>query len=259
MKITAKDVIKVAEAELGYHEKASNSKLDDKNANSGSANYQKYGRDLNKAGYYNGNKNGYEWCDQFVDWCFYTACGKDKKTAEAMQCQTGDLGAGTLYSMNYYKAQGRFDKVPKKGDQIFFLYSGTGCDHTGLVVDVTDKQITTIEGNSNDMVRKRSYKRSHYAILGYGHPKYDEEKKEEKTVTIEMPVLRLGDKGEEVKTLQRLLKQLEWCDNSGTLIKVDGTFGKKTEETVRRYQQKKLGSADGIVGVKTWTRLLKGV
>jgi hypothetical protein len=73
MAYTASRLISIAEAEIGYREKASNAQLDSKNANSGSKNYQKYGRDLNKAGYYNGNKNGYEWCDQFVDWCFLQA------------------------------------------------------------------------------------------------------------------------------------------------------------------------------------------
>ena len=48
---TASKLIKIAEAELGYHEKASNSNLDSKTANSGNNNYQKYGRDLYKAGY----------------------------------------------------------------------------------------------------------------------------------------------------------------------------------------------------------------
>ena len=56
MTYTASKLIKIAEAELGYHEKASNSNLDSKTANSGNNNYQKYGRDLYKAGYYNGNK-----------------------------------------------------------------------------------------------------------------------------------------------------------------------------------------------------------
>ena len=56
MGYTASDVIKVAKAELGYYEKASNSNLDDKTANKGSNNWTKYARDLSNAGYYNGNK-----------------------------------------------------------------------------------------------------------------------------------------------------------------------------------------------------------
>ena len=57
------DIVAIALAELGYHEKASNTALDDKAANSGGNNWTKYARDLAAAGYYNGNKNGYAWCD----------------------------------------------------------------------------------------------------------------------------------------------------------------------------------------------------
>ena len=64
---TAKQVVDIALGELGYHEKASNNNLDSKTGNSGGNNWTKYARDLANAGYYNGNKNGYEWCDVFVD------------------------------------------------------------------------------------------------------------------------------------------------------------------------------------------------
>lgn len=78
--VTACDVSKVlavAVAEIGYKEKASNSQLDDKTANAGSANYTKYARDFDKKypNWYNGKKNGFAWCDMFVDWCFLTAYG----------------------------------------------------------------------------------------------------------------------------------------------------------------------------------------
>ena len=56
----ASDVLKVAQGEIGYHEKSSNSGLDNKTGNSGSRNWTKYARDLAAAGYYNGNKNGYK-------------------------------------------------------------------------------------------------------------------------------------------------------------------------------------------------------
>ena len=98
MKHTASNLLDIARAEIGYREKASNANLDSKTANSGSANYTKYGRDLYNAGYYNGNKNGYAWCDQFVDWNFYQLCGKDAKAAQAMQYQSGPLGAGCEFS-----------------------------------------------------------------------------------------------------------------------------------------------------------------
>lgn len=263
---TASALIKIAEAEIGYHEKANNANLDSKTANSGSNNYQKYGRDLNKAGYYNGNKNGYDWCDQFVDWCFFKLCGTKKK-AEYLECQTGDLGAGCGFSMQYYKNAGRFDKNPKVGDQIFFKYSNDSstADHTGIVVKVTNTQIETIEGNSNNQVRRRTYSRSNSTILGYGHPRFDAETKttpttvsKTKTCTVTLPIIRKGNTGAAVKTLQRLLRQLEYVGSDGKLLAVDGKFGPGTEAALIRWQKKHLGSADGICGVKTWTKLLRG-
>lgn len=119
MDFTAKNLISIAANEVGYKEKASNSKLDDKTANAGNKNYTKYARDLNKAGYYNGNKNGYAWCDVFVDWCFYQLTSKNSKKAQALEYQTGPLGAGCKYSAQYYRNKGHFKKTPEAGDQIF--------------------------------------------------------------------------------------------------------------------------------------------
>ena len=268
MGYTAKQLVEVATAEIGYHEKAINSNLDSKTANSGKGNYTKYSRDLHKAGYYNGNKNGFDWCDQFVDWCFYQLCGRNKDKAEYLECQTGKYGAGCGFSLKYYKAAGRFDRNPKVGDQIFFKYSNddSTADHTGIVVRVTDSLVETIEGNSGSEVKRKAYQRTDKTIIGYGHPRYDAEtatkapaKEEVKTVKIEMPILRKGSTGAAVKTLQRLLRQRQDVNLDGkTLLIVDGAFGSNTEAAVKRYQQKHLNGVDGIVGVKTWNKLLNG-
>ena len=265
MGYTAKQLVKIAEAEIGYHEKASNSNLDSKTENSGKGNYTKYSRDLHKAGYYNGNKNGFDWCDQFVDWCFYQLCGRNKDKAEYLECQTGKYGAGCGYSLKYYKAAGRFDGNPKVGDQIFFKYTNddSTADHTGIVVDLTATMILTVEGNSGGEVKHKAYQRNDKTIVGYGHPRYDAEESEKpKPVTINnigMPTIRKGSTGEAVKTLQRLLRQLQYVNLDGkTLLIVDGNFGSNTEAAVKRYQQKHLNGVDGIVGVKTWNKLLNG-
>ena len=63
---TSADVLRIAEAEVGYEEKASNSNLESKHVNSGKNNYTKYG-----AWY---GDNGAYWCQQFVSWVFYKAC-----------------------------------------------------------------------------------------------------------------------------------------------------------------------------------------
>ena len=183
----ASEIVAIALAQIGYKEKASNKNLDDPAANAGSANWTKYARDLASAGYYNGNKNGFAWCDVFVDWCFFKAYGKDE--GQRIQCQTGPYGAGCTYSMQYYQQQGRCDKNPKVGDQIFFRYSGSnGADHTGIVVEVSSSQIVTVEGNSGNQVKKNTYARNNSTIIGYGHPLYSETDTEEtKTETTATP------------------------------------------------------------------------
>lgn len=171
---SVKQLLDVARAELGYLEKASNAQLDDKYANAGSGNFTKYARDLNAAGYYNGNKNGFAWCDVFVDWCFYMATGKDKTKAQAQEYQTGELGAGCVYSAGYYKQAKRWVKAPAAGDQIFFLDSDGEEGHTGLVEKVERTTITTIEGNRENCVKRYTYSVNDRSIAGYGRPKYYE-------------------------------------------------------------------------------------
>ena len=188
-------LLEIALAEKGYHEKASNTQLDDKTANSGSKNYTKYARDLFAAGYYNGNKNGYDWCDVFVDWCFWMACGKDAKTAQEMICQTGNLGAGVGYSARYYQNQGRFfESEPQPGDQIFFG-SGDKWSHTGIVHYIENGKIYTIEGNVNQHVATCVYPLDYATIKGFGRPCYDacdEEEQAEETASAESDVDKLA-------------------------------------------------------------------
>lgn len=178
MGLTAQQVIKVAESQIGYLEKASNSQLDDFTANAGSNNYQKYGRDLYNAGYYNGNKNGYEWCDQFVDWCFWIAADKNKVVAETCQCQYGFTGgAGCTNSRAYFKQNGRLSSTPKVGDQAFFSETQqsdpSNADHTGIVVAVNLPYVTIIEGNKSNSVAKTTYTLNNGWLYDFGHPNYD--------------------------------------------------------------------------------------
>lgn len=83
--------------------------------------------------------------------------------------------------------------------------------------------------------------------------------KAKKTCTVTLPVLRKGSSGAAVKTLQRLLRQLQYVNTDGkTLLIVDGNFGSNTEAALKRWQENHLNGVDGIVGVKTWNKLLKG-
>lgn len=158
-----KKLISTASSEIGYMEKASNKNLDDKTANAGKGNYTKYARDLvNLIG--SPYSQGAAWCDMFVDWCFIQTFGKDN--AKKM---LGGWSAYTPTSANFYKNARRFFKSPSIGDQIFFKNSER-INHTGIVVNVSDTTVYTIEGNSSNMVQTRSYSKNDTKIAGYGKP-----------------------------------------------------------------------------------------
>jgi len=59
--------------------------------------------------------------------------------------------------------------IPAPGDIIFFDWEPDGkCDHVGIVESISDGVVNTIEGNSNDSCRKRSYDIDSIKIFGYG-------------------------------------------------------------------------------------------
>ena len=190
MKVTAKNLLAIAAAEIGYKEKETNANLDNPTANAGDGNYTKYARDLAAAGYYQASKQGFDWCDLFFDWCFLQLCGSREK-AEDLTCQTGLYGAGCEFSARYYKEQGRFfTSNPQPGDQIFFK----NFDHTGIVEKIENGVIITIEGNTSNMVARRTYSIGSGEIEGYGRPKYDVENSVESVETPDASAdLKIGD------------------------------------------------------------------
>ena len=66
------------------------------------------------------------------------------------------------------------------------------------------------------------------------------------------PTLREGDRGEEVKQLQQLLKNTGYYGAA-----IDGIFGSGTRNAVVQFQKASGLSADGIVGAQTWSALYK--
>lgn len=259
-------VIAMAMAEVGYLEKASRVNLDSKTANAGSKNYTKYARDLDAIpGFYNANKQGYAWCDIFVDWCFVQAFGPI--VAKELLCATGKVyGAGCGMSARYYKDKGQFHTSdPKPGDQIFFWNAAKNkVAHTGLVYKVDSKKVYTIEGNTSGAsgvvangggVFKKSYKLNYSRIYGYGRPAYDEEPndKQKGDYTMEMRNLKKGCEGEDVKALQILLIGRGYsCGKYGA----DGDFGDDTRSAVKKYQKEMKLEVDGIAGKQTMSSLL---
>ncbi|MCT4687104.1 peptidoglycan-binding domain-containing protein [Vallitalea sp.] len=63
-------------------------------------------------------------------------------------------------------------------------------------------------------------------------------------------VVKKGDRGTDVKTIQYLLK------SKGYRITVDGDYGKRTEGNIKGFQTARGLKRDGIVGEKTWLKLI---
>lgn len=254
-------VLTIACAEEGYHEKASASNLDSKTANAGSANYTKYGKEMHALQPSNMDYPA-AWCDLFVDWCFYKAFGAT--LARKILCGTFD--DYTINSANYYKKAGRWTLTARRGYQIFFQNSGGIC-HTGLVLNVSEGRVYTIEGNKDNQVKKMSYALNDGYIAGYGMPRYELAVTEEGKVTDYKYTgkctptayqLIKGDYGNAVKALQTLLNLKGFKGKDGNVLAVDGEFGVNTEHAVTQLQ-KQAGMTNinfGTVSVKTWNVLL---
>ena len=266
----ASKVINIALAEVGYLEKRTNSNLSSKTANAGSNNYTKYANefDTKYPNFYNGKKNGFAWCDIFVDWCLVKAFGVDA-ALKLLGQPLKSCGAGCSWSAKYFKNIGRFYKIPKVGDQIFFKDSSGDPCHTGLVYKVTATKVYTVEGNTSSAsgvvanggaVATKSYSITYNRIYGYGRPNYDAEPKNttttaepvKKAYTGTFPTLpsrgyfRKGDKGTQVKNLQKFLN---WSGGYGLVV--DGDFGVKTLAAVKDFQKKNGLDVDGLFGKKS--------
>ena len=286
---TASELVAIAEAEVGYLEKKSNADLDSKTGNAGSKNYTKYARDLHAAGYYQANKNGYEWCEVFNDWCHWIASGKDAKLAQEIIYQKGLYGAGCVWSANCYRNAGRFFTTPQVGDQIYFGTKGNET-HTGIVYKVDSSKVYTIEGNTSGAsgviangggVCKKSYSLSYDKIVGYGRPNYEAEKVVTETYTLEQFIRDVqeacgaavdGIAGPEtlaktvtlsagknrrhaaVKPVQKWLMELGYTQ----VGEADGIAGVKFTAAVCAFQKANKCWVDGEITArnKTWKKLL---
>lgn len=170
------DIVRIARGEIGYHEKATNANLDSKTGNSGANNYTKYSRDLDAIKYFNGIKNipvG-EWCAIINCWYQYEALG-DGLSARSVLYQPDakyNCGAGCTWQAGYFRENNAFFTSPQVGDWIFYGVAGDEA-HTGTVVEVSGKDVYTIEGNVQNQVMLLKHSIDDPSIVGYGRPKYE--------------------------------------------------------------------------------------
>lgn len=115
-----------------------------------------------------------EWCACFVSWCA-NECGyiENGIIPQFAWCPSGVawFEERSLWQDGSYE--------PRPGDIIFFDWDDPdtdgqdgSADHVGIVERVEGGYVYTVEGNSGDSCRHKSYAISYYEILGYGIPAY---------------------------------------------------------------------------------------
>ena len=170
MKPTASQVEKTALSEVGYTCPANK--------------HNKYAAyiDKNFPTFYNGKKQGADFCDIFVDYCVLINA-KSAKDAEYVLCQPAkSCGAGVKWSWKYYKAKGRTSSTAHFGDQIFLTKNGkaSGLYHTGTVYKTDAKFVWFVAANEGATkngkkvreTKKHKYLKTNKKIYGYGRPRY---------------------------------------------------------------------------------------
>ena len=103
-----------------------------------------------------------EWCACFVSWC-YGQMGLSEPRFAGCQSQ----GVPWFQSHGQWGARGYENLAP--GDAIFFDWDLDGsADHVGLVIGTDGSRVYTVEGNSGDACKIRSYDLNYECIKGYG-------------------------------------------------------------------------------------------
>ena len=103
-----------------------------------------------------------EWCACFVSWC-YGQMGLSEPRFAGCQSQ----GVPWFQSRGQWGARGYDNLAP--GDSIFFDWDLDGsADHVGIVIGTDGSRVYTVEGNSGDACKIKSYDLNYECIKGYG-------------------------------------------------------------------------------------------
>ena len=103
-----------------------------------------------------------EWCACFVSWC-YGQMGLSEPRFSACQSQ----GIPWFQSHGQWGWRDYANIAP--GDAIFFDWDLDGsADHVGIVVGTDGSRVYTVEGNSGDACKIKSYSLTYECIKGYG-------------------------------------------------------------------------------------------
>lgn len=173
------DIVNVACSQIGYHESDNPDDL------SGTAKgYSDYTEYCNWYGYNVG------WCAVFISWCARQANIPESIIGNNSWAdgKGGNFGETKVYSFGEHE--------PQKGDIVYVNNdSDSDADHVGIVYNVDDTFIYTVEGNTSQQVYDIKYYKDtgiqyYYSttnIVYYGVPDYGIEETEEKTEPVAEP------------------------------------------------------------------------
>nr|DAG61661.1 MAG TPA: hypothetical protein [Caudoviricetes sp.] len=251
-----KKVILIAKNEIGYLEKKSNSQLDSKTANSGSANYTKYWRDV-KPSY-----QGQPWCACFVSWCFMKTFGLE--TAKKLLKHWPYVYCPNMSGLFTLNAN------PKVGDIVIFKHNGT-FTHTGLVTAVVGDRFYTIEGNTSGAsgiiangggVCAKSYLNSQMPGTKFCTPDWKIVNRTSTNVStggkymFTTETVVAGSTGLSVLLLQEILAARKFKGKDGKELELDRSAGTNTIYALNAYKKSRGMKQDGICDAAVWKDLI---
>lgn len=227
-------ILKTATNEIGYKE--------------GSGNKTKYGKSY--------GMDGQPWCVIFQWWVFNAA-------GLSFLFYGGGKVASCSAICNYAKQHGQWvTSGYKSGDLVILDFPSTGCktDHIALVEKVNGNVLNTIEGNTSsgafgsqsngDGVYRKQ--RNVSLVNGAYRPAYDAFAANViKKVTVSCSQVEPGSTGGHVRAVQAILNA-----NLNAGLSIDGEYGPKTADAIKKFQSAHHLSPDGIVGKDTWAALL---
>lgn len=156
-----------------------------------------------------------------------------------------DLSANGAFQTATVK--GKIDTIPEVPG-ICVRYSG----HVGVYIG--NGEVVEERGFNYGCVKTRLKDRAW--TDWFEHPWIDY--KQEDKCMVQLPILRKGmkDTNGSVTSWQGLLQLYGYTDGDGNAIKVDGSFGTKTEQATKKVQKKHGLPQTGVVDAATWQALI---
>lgn len=185
------------------------------------------------------------------------------------------LSKGNAENWYAYKDGYKRGKTPKLGAVICWRkgkagVSLDGAGHVAIVEEIKSNGDIVISQSGYKSTRfwtqtiKKGYKLSGYVFQGFIYNGIDyaenspsnntNKNKYGKEIKMTLNELKKGSKGEQVKTVQRIL----YCMyKSPKGLSISGNFLTYTDKYVKKFQKANGLKVDGIVSEKTWEKLLK--